>query len=65
MGDGAELDLDGLKAWVGRRVSVEDTAALPPVAALSATLDRAVIISYTFVVGMPSLLAIRRAFASE
>ena len=35
------MDLDGLKAWVGRRASAEDTAALPPVAALSATLDYA------------------------
>lgn len=35
------MDLDGLKAWVGRRASAEDVAALPPVAALAATLDRA------------------------
>ncbi|MSP48839.1 MAG: acyl-CoA dehydrogenase [Alphaproteobacteria bacterium] len=35
------MDLDGLKAWVGRRDSAEDTAALAPVAALSASLDRA------------------------
>ena len=34
------MDLDGLKAWVGRRASAEDIAALPPVAALAATLDR-------------------------
>ncbi len=34
------MDLDGLKAWVGRRTSAEDIAALPPVAALAATLDR-------------------------
>lgn len=34
------MDLDGLKAWVGRRTSAEDIAALPPVAALTATLDR-------------------------
>lgn len=37
----------------------------PALGMAAATLDRAVIISYTFVVGMPSLLAIRRAFASE
>lgn len=36
----------------------------PQLGMAAATLDRAVIISYTFVVGMPSLLAIRRAFAS-
>ncbi len=35
------MDLDGLKTWVGRRMSVDDVASLPPVAALSATLDRA------------------------
>ncbi len=35
------MDLDGLKTWVGRRMSVDDLASLPPVAALSATLDRA------------------------
>jgi len=35
------MDLDGLKGWVGRRTSVDDVASLPPVAALSATLDRA------------------------
>ena len=34
------MDLEGLKAWVGRRTSAEDIAALPPVAALAATLDR-------------------------
>jgi len=34
------MDLDGLKGWVGRRASAEDLASLPPVAALSATLDR-------------------------
>ncbi len=34
------MDLDGLKAWVGRRTSADDMASLPPVAALSATLDR-------------------------
>jgi 3-methylfumaryl-CoA hydratase len=34
-------DLADLAAWVGRRASVADVAALPPVAALSATLDRA------------------------
>ncbi len=34
------MDLDGLKAWVGRRTSAEDIAAVPPVAALAATLDR-------------------------
>jgi 3-methylfumaryl-CoA hydratase len=38
MGDG--MDFDGLKAWVGWRASVDDIASLPPVAALSATLDR-------------------------
>jgi len=38
MGDG--MDFDGLKAWIGRRISVDDIASLPPVAALSATLDR-------------------------
>ena len=35
----------------------------PALGMAAATLDRAVVISYTFVVGMPSLLAIRRAFA--
>jgi len=35
------MDLDGLKAWVGRRMSVDDLASLPPVSSLSATLDRA------------------------
>jgi len=34
------MDLDGLKAWVGRRTSADDMASLPPFAALSATLDR-------------------------
>jgi 3-methylfumaryl-CoA hydratase len=38
MADG--MDLGELKAWVGRRASVDDVAALSPVAALSATLDR-------------------------
>ena len=40
MGDAGGMDLDGLKAWVGRRMSVDDSASLPPVSSLSATLDR-------------------------
>jgi uncharacterized membrane protein YbhN (UPF0104 family) len=36
----------------------------PALGMAAATIDRAVVLSYTFVVGVPSLLAIRRAFST-